>query len=329
MTSAASTPATTLDPCATAEAADLGARHSQAPAVCSDAPSRRVAHPSQRPVAWTCLPKRSAEVSIPGAPFVLVAHEPSKRRDHGHDDDQRCNRRRNDDNVLAHSSPQRSVRATHDPDTPWSAADRAAGLPCRLRRDRWLIKPLHLAAVDGDPGRPATVAECGSRLFTTFTVILPALDAVLDEVLAEPPDAVVLGGDVAAGPMPAETLDRLLDLTIRIYAIQGNADRELLDPPSGDDVWSQRARWAASKLTPAHRALLAAPPLLSLTIDGLGPTLFCHGSPRSDEEIITRLSPERRITTDAPRRRERVIVCGHTHVQFDREVACVTDRQCR
>ena len=53
MTSAASTPATTLDPCATAEAADLGARHSQAPAVCSDAPSRRVAHPSQRPVAWT------------------------------------------------------------------------------------------------------------------------------------------------------------------------------------------------------------------------------------------------------------------------------------
>ena len=151
---------------------------------------------------------------------------------------------------------------------------------------------------------------------------LAALDAVLGEVLADPPDAVVLGGDLAAGPMPAETLDRLLDLTIRIHAIQGNADRELLDPPSGDDVWSQRARWAASKLTPAHRALLAAPPLLSLTIDGLGPTLFCHGSPRSDEEIITRLSPERRIRPMLRGVRERLIVCGHTHVQFDREVAC-------
>jgi predicted phosphodiesterase len=35
---------------------------------------------------------------------------------------------------------------------------------------------------------------------------LPALDAVLAELAADPPDAIVIGGDVAAGPQPVEVL---------------------------------------------------------------------------------------------------------------------------
>src|SRR4051794_27380101 len=123
--------------------------------------------------------------------------------------------------------------------------------------------------------------------------------------------------------MPGETLDRLIDLDGLVYLIQGNADRELLNPPAGEDVWSARARWAAARLTPAHRALLAAPQLLHLNVDGIGPALFCHGSPRDDEEIITRLSPESRIAPMLVGVYERTIVCGHTHVQFDRRVAGV------
>ena len=38
---------------------------------------------------------------------------------------------------------------------------------------------------------------------------LPALEAVLADAAFARADAVVVGGDVAAGPMPAEVLDRL------------------------------------------------------------------------------------------------------------------------
>ena len=49
--------------------------------------------------------------------------------------------------------------------------------------------------------------------------------------------------------------------------------------------------------------------------------LFCHGSPRSDEEILTRISPEERVAAAVADVSEEVVVCGHTHVQFDRRVA--------
>jgi diadenosine tetraphosphatase ApaH/serine/threonine PP2A family protein phosphatase len=55
-------------------------------------------------------------------------------------------------------------------------------------------------------------------------------------------------------------------------------------------------------------------------VDGLGSVLFCHGSPRSDEEIITAITPPKRLDPMLDGVREQVIVCGHTHVQFDRIV---------
>ena len=41
---------------------------------------------------------------------------------------------------------------------------------------------------------------------------LPALEAVIQELGTDEPDAVVIGGDVAAGPMPLEVLGRLREL---------------------------------------------------------------------------------------------------------------------
>ena len=43
---------------------------------------------------------------------------------------------------------------------------------------------------------------------------LPALEAVLDDVRRAQVDEVVVGGDVLPGPMPRETLRRLLDLEL-------------------------------------------------------------------------------------------------------------------
>jgi predicted phosphodiesterase len=151
-----------------------------------------------------------------------------------------------------------------------------------------------------------------------------ALEAALAEIEALEVDAIVVGGDIAIGPMPREALDRLLQLGERALFLRGNGDREIAeDPPgSGDSLWAERTRWSAEQLERGQLAWLAAlPDTQSVEVDGLGPVLFCHGSPRSDEEILTRISPEERVAAALAGVDEPVVVCGHTHVQFDREVA--------
>src|SRR5205823_13774674 len=57
---------------------------------------------------------------------------------------------------------------------------------------------------------------------------LPALEAVLSEVERDRPDLIVSCGDVASGPMPAETISLLMSLP-RARFVRGNADRGLAD----------------------------------------------------------------------------------------------------
>jgi predicted phosphodiesterase len=151
---------------------------------------------------------------------------------------------------------------------------------------------------------------------------LPALEAVLTEVEASEPDAVVVGGDIAIGPMPRATLERLLALGERAFFLRGNGDREIADPPQGGDLWEERTRWSASQLDRGQLAWLAAlPDTQTVDVDGLGPVLFCHGSPRRDDEILTAISPEERVAAAVAGVAEPLVVCGHTHVQFDRQAA--------
>jgi predicted phosphodiesterase len=146
---------------------------------------------------------------------------------------------------------------------------------------------------------------------------LPALEAVLAEVEAE---TILVGGDAVLGPMPAETL-RLLRERGATF-IRGNCDREVAAPAwTDDETWTARVRWVREQLTQEELAFLRGlPHPLSLEIEGLGPVLFCHGTPRSDEEIITAITPPKRLDPILDGVQEEVIVCGHTHVQFDRVV---------
>ena len=136
---------------------------------------------------------------------------------------------------------------------------------------------------------------------------LPALDAVLAD--AEEADLVVVGGDFSHGPLPAETVDRLRGLGDRVRFIRGNADREVARP----DAW-QREPLGEERLA----FLAGLPETVTIEIDGLGSVLFCHGSPRSDEEILTAVTPEDRLARILADVAEPVVVCGHTHHQFDR-----------
>jgi putative phosphoesterase len=159
---------------------------------------------------------------------------------------------------------------------------------------------------------------------------LPALEAVLEDIRQAGVERVVVGGDVLPGPMPRETLGCLLDLDIPLEFIQGNGDREVLARMAGmetdwyrtaQEQWREPVRWTAQQLDREHEPLLSRwPQTIRIQVCGLGEVLFCHATPRNDTDCFTRLTPVGRLVPifqgiDVP-----VVVCGHTHMQFDRMV---------
>jgi predicted phosphodiesterase len=167
---------------------------------------------------------------------------------------------------------------------------------------------------------------------------LPALEAILQDVREADVDQIVVGGDVIPGPMPRETLGRLLDLDLPTHFIHGNGELAILAQMAGDrggsvTYWGTMTgarppesiieiyRWTASQLQPEFEPVLALwSKTLQLEIDGLGQVLFCHSTPRSETEGFTRLTPEDRLLPIFGGLEARVVVCGHTHMQFDRMV---------
>jgi putative phosphoesterase len=156
---------------------------------------------------------------------------------------------------------------------------------------------------------------------------LPALEAVLAEIEEIRPDVVLVGGDMALGPFPRETIERLGSLGEQVRFIRGNADRVLVEPAgdsAGPSPWPERQAWTRTQLTDEQRKLLAGlSHSAALEVDGLGEVLFCHGSPRDDEEIITRVTSAERLSEMLSGVVQQVVVCGHTHVQFDRVIGGV------
>jgi len=156
---------------------------------------------------------------------------------------------------------------------------------------------------------------------------LPALEAVLQDLRQAEVDQVVVGGDVAPGPMSREELALLLDLDLPVQFIQGNGDREVLAQMAGIETsaipesFREVMRWEARQLQPEYEAVLASwPKTLRLEIRGLGEVLFCHATPRNDTEVFTRLTPEERLVPVFAGLDVAMVVCGHTHMQFDRMI---------
>jgi putative phosphoesterase len=160
---------------------------------------------------------------------------------------------------------------------------------------------------------------------------LSALNAVLKELEVVQPDLIVVGGDVVSGPMPVPTLQRLLELGERVRFIRGNNDREVVTMfdrqpvirhylPAPSEHGLDDIRWIAGQLTQAQRNILASwPEQLVVHIQGLGEIFFCHATPRSDEELFTPLTPEERLSELFSGVEQQIAVCGHTHIQFERQ----------
>ena len=148
-----------------------------------------------------------------------------------------------------------------------------------------------------------------------------ALDAVLADLRAADVDAVVIGGDAVSGPQPVDVLARLDALPATAVWIRGNSERELseVSPASIGVDASMPVQVAALTLEALgyERAQRLAALPLTAELDGV---LYCHATPRRDDEILTRSSPDERYEAALAGVGARTVVAGHTHQQDDRRV---------
>jgi diadenosine tetraphosphatase ApaH/serine/threonine PP2A family protein phosphatase len=113
--------------------------------------------------------------------------------------------------------------------------------------------------------------------------------AVLAQIAAKDSKAVTYWGTVSGEPLP-EPLQEVL-------------------------------RWTGLQLRSDHEEILRAwPGTFEVDLPGMGKVLFCHGTPRSETEGFTRLTPEDCLLPVFQGLAARLVVCGHTHMQFDRMV---------
>jgi len=156
---------------------------------------------------------------------------------------------------------------------------------------------------------------------------LPALEAVLRELKTERADRIVIGGDVIPGPMPRECLDAVFALDVPARFIIGNGDRESVAANRGTmssiipAFFREAMEWNGKQLSAEDERIIDAWPLITrITVDGIGDVVFCHATPRNDTEVFLSTTDSSKLTPIFDPLDASVLVCGHTHMQFDRQI---------
>jgi predicted phosphodiesterase len=150
---------------------------------------------------------------------------------------------------------------------------------------------------------------------------------VLAEARAAGVNEIIVGGDVFPGPMARDVFHSLRALELPVHFIRGNCDRnltELANDGTSRGLPEQLVplfQWHAGQLTPSELAAIASWPLTArLEAPGIGRVLFCHATPRDDNEIFTDSTPVEQISPAFADVDEPIVVCGHTHRPFDRMI---------
>ncbi len=150
------------------------------------------------------------------------------------------------------------------------------------------------------------------------------------EIRSENIDIIVVCGDTIAGPLPTETLALLQESKIPVHFLLGNHDSDVVRLLSGQDSGNMGAeddeatRWEAGNLTQEQKdELLSWPATVMINVEPWGDMLFCHAAPCSDRFVFSRLTPEETILPAFADVSASLVVCAHTHMQFDRMIAGV------
>ncbi len=156
---------------------------------------------------------------------------------------------------------------------------------------------------------------------------LPALEAVLAHARAQGATAIWNVGDfVGYGPYPDEVVRRLQ--AEHAVSISGNYDLKMLAVKQKKGKWQKTKRpekllafeWAYDHLSPEARAYLGALPQERRFTCGGKRILLTHASPESNEEPLTAATPAERLRELAGKAGAEVIICGHSHQPFARQI---------
>ena len=160
---------------------------------------------------------------------------------------------------------------------------------------------------------------------------LPALQAVLRHARGQQATRTILnlGDSVGYGPFPDEVV-QVIQSTSFINII-GNYDKYVIDKKRRKEGWqkvktpNKRAMFAWTYQTlskKSRRYLKSLPEQREVEINGT-PLLLTHGSPASLSEHLKPNTPEERFRELTNEVKAQVVLCGHSHQAFLREVAGV------
>ena len=118
--------------------------------------------------------------------------------------------------------------------------------------------------------------------------VLPALEAVLAGADLTTADRIVILGDMAAGPQPARSWTSCWPSATAPHGFRATrtACSSSIAEASARPLPERFHLGGGAARRDASGALSRLPPSLTLTIDGLGQVLFCHATPRDDEEVV-------------------------------------------
>jgi diadenosine tetraphosphatase ApaH/serine/threonine PP2A family protein phosphatase len=150
-----------------------------------------------------------------------------------------------------------------------------------------------------------------------------ALDAIIASDDFATADAVAFLGCLTPGPEPQAVLQRCAQLAVPTYFLAGNGERAVIELAEGrtHDDWFA-GRWILDRHgVEGVAAIRSWPTGLIAHVAQLGDVRLCHGSPRSDIELLTPRTNADRIEAATADVDQRVVVHGHTHLQYERTVA--------
>jgi putative phosphoesterase len=156
---------------------------------------------------------------------------------------------------------------------------------------------------------------------------LPALEAVLEHAQQQGSEALWNIGDfVGYGAYPNQVIDCLR--REGALSVIGNYDLKVLKIKKKKAKWRNKRHpfkvlafeWAYENLSLENKEYLASlPEEMRLEVEGKR-ILLTHASPASNEEILEPTTPEERLRTLAQMADVDLIIHGHSHRPFSRQV---------
>jgi putative phosphoesterase len=148
---------------------------------------------------------------------------------------------------------------------------------------------------------------------------LPALEAVVHDMLRQGVTRILVAGDLTRGPDDNGVI-RLLQ-TIPGWVIRGNTDRDLIELARGNksEAWCTNKqyatiRWCLEHLEKDSLAYLQSLPEQGMAaLSGRDSIHIVHGSPRNPNELLSPRSELTAVAIALAQIEERVLVCGHSH----------------